>query len=248
MYSFDLFFDRRITRNYLATMCCGRNRNKNPDDKKSNSDSAVSRDSSQPRLEKTPSSSGRKLLNATASSKRRFATLTTMSEDRKGTPKEDVDRAMLKFLDETLKKGVDGLLKEYEKIKPSSKLSAEACKKNPDKNRYNNIPCYDDTRIVLKYQVPPETDYIHANRVNSKMAILPTDFICTQGPTEKTINDFWRMVWQERPSFIVMLCKVVENGKPKCAQYWPENVGDSKQYGTVKVTNTKVDQADRVGF
>jgi len=28
-----------------------------------------------------------------------------------------------------------------------------------------------------------------------------------------TVNDFWYMVWQEKPSAIVMVTKAVENGK-----------------------------------
>ena len=31
----------------------------------------------------------------------------------------------------------------------------------------------------------------------------------TQGPTETSIGDFWRMVWQERASCIVMVTRYV---------------------------------------
>ena len=34
--------------------------------------------------------------------------------------------------------------------------------------------------------------------------------------------DFWRMVWQENSSIIVMTTKEMERGKVKCAQYWPD--------------------------
>lgn len=44
-------------------------------------------------------------------------------------------------------------------------------------------------------------------------------------------------MWQEKPKYIVMLCRLFENKKPKCAPYWPENKGDTKVYGTVTVTN-----------
>lgn len=36
-----------------------------------------------------------------------------------------------------------------------------------------------------------------------------------------------------------MLCNVTEGGKPKCAQYYPMNLGEAKVYGTITVTNKK---------
>ncbi|VDK33195.1 unnamed protein product [Anisakis simplex] len=56
---------------------------------------------------------------------------------------------------------------------------------------------------------------------------------------DATINDFWRMVWQEKPKSIIMLCKLVEGGKPKCAKYFPEKHGETKQFGKVTVQNVK---------
>ena len=53
-------------------------------------------------------------------------------------------------------------------------------------NRYNDIICIDSTRIVLTQNVPPETDYIHANLI--KMENVDRQFIATQGPLENTIG------------------------------------------------------------
>lgn len=33
------------------------------------------------------------------------------------------------------------------------------------------------------------------------------------GPKNNSLEDFWRMIWQENIRFIVMLTNVVENGK-----------------------------------
>ena len=38
-------------------------------------------------------------------------------------------------------------------------------------------------------------------------------YIATQGPLSGTIEDFWRLVWEQRCSTIVMLSHLVEGGK-----------------------------------
>ena len=40
--------------------------------------------------------------------------------------------------------------------------------------------------------------------------IKPKAYIVTQGPMETTIGDFWRMVWQERASCIVMVTRTFD--------------------------------------
>ena len=47
--------------------------------------------------------------------------------------------------------------------------------------------------------------------------------ICV-GPMKKTLVDFWRLVWQERPQVIVMVTNLKEGSKNKCEQYWPKSL------------------------
>ena len=45
----------------------------------------------------------------------------------------------------------------------------------------------------------------------------PKAYIVTQGPTETSIGDFWRMVWQERASCIVMVTRTFDFIRVSCA-------------------------------
>ena len=51
---------------------------------------------------------------------------------------------------------------------------------------------------------------------------MPKDFsfIATQGPLDTTIDDFLHMVHQYKINLIIMLCKLEENKKTKCSNYW----------------------------
>jgi len=66
------------------------------------------------------------------------------------------------------------------------------------------------------------SDYINASFVKGDLLCGET-YICTQGPLQNTINDFWRMVWEQDCNVIVMLTKEIENLKVKCARYWPDS-------------------------
>ncbi|KHN87936.1 Receptor-type tyrosine-protein phosphatase T [Toxocara canis] len=148
---------------------------------------------------------------------------TSTERPAKNRKKSKADNALEKFALATVSKKIDGLKAEFASLKAFTpqKTDQTAFAANKGRNRYNNVPCYDATRVVLKFGVPPEVDYIHANYVKTTLCELENKYICTQGPMDATVNDFWRMVWQEKPRSIIMLCKLVEGGKPKCAQYFP---------------------------
>lgn len=48
------------------------------------------------------------------------------------------------------------------------------------------------------------------------------------------------MVHQEQITTIIMLCKTIEDGKPKCFQYWPAVNGENRTYGCMFVMNKRV--------
>ncbi|XP_072173083.1 receptor-type tyrosine-protein phosphatase epsilon-like [Diadema setosum] len=105
---------------------------------------------------------------------------------------------------------------------------------NKPKNRYRNILPYNNTRVVLeKIDGDPYSDYINASYIDS--FDREKAYICTQGPKNNTISDFWRMVWQEKIRVIAMVTNLEEGLKKKCECYWPsgDKVG---KYGDVTVS------------
>lgn len=114
-------------------------------------------------------------------------------------------------------------------------------KENSNKNRYPDIKAYDQTRVRLSERTTngftSGSDYINANFVLGYKE--RKKFICAQGPMDSTINDFWRMIWEQHLEIIVMLTNLEEYNKAKCAKYWPEQVNDVTKFGEITVTFTR---------
>uniref|UniRef100_A0A3Q4GYB3 protein-tyrosine-phosphatase n=1 Tax=Neolamprologus brichardi TaxID=32507 RepID=A0A3Q4GYB3_NEOBR len=105
---------------------------------------------------------------------------------------------------------------------------------NKTKNRFNNVLPYDWCRVKLTTSDPDGiSDYINANYMPGYSS--NREYIATQGPLPSTVNDFWRMIWEQRVKRIVMVTNCIEGGRTKCEQYWPT---DSKSclYGELLVT------------
>ncbi|VDN55054.1 unnamed protein product [Dracunculus medinensis] len=155
------------------------------------------------------------------------------------TPVESMSR----FIKEMKHKGMAGLSSEYHRIDNSDSLSGtcKAFTSNMSKNRYSDVLCLDETRVQLKFGPNSAGDYIHANHV--VFPELQNKFICTQGPLHSTIDDFWRMVFQERAETILMLCRPSEDGKAKCALYWPES-GEKLKLNSVIIENIGEEKTD----
>ncbi|XP_052818032.1 multiple epidermal growth factor-like domains protein 10 [Mya arenaria] len=113
-------------------------------------------------------------------------------------------------------------------------------KENISKNRYKGIYPYDDSRV--KVRGSGGSDYINASFVDGYKK--PKQYIATLGPTSQQLGNFslfWKMIWQQRVEKIVMLTNLIEQGSPKCEQYWP-NPGTTKKYGDIKVESCSEDE------
>lgn len=113
---------------------------------------------------------------------------------------------------------------------------------------------------------PPKKghDYVNANYIDGWQRTRA--YIGTQGPLPPTFDGFWRMVWEQRVSIVVMITNLVERGRvststilrtsnlyvfsyltlsvfsclqKKCDMYWPKK--GSETYGYIQVTLLRED-------
>lgn len=170
----------------------------------------------------SPSSRRDKSMEESASETKDSISLADDEDQRESYRKLFKDFAM-----ESQKLTLEDFKQEFSELPgdpPSEQCMAFNHGSNSKKNRYYNIPCLDSSRIRLSFmsnKAVPSSDYIHANHIRSPN--LKRGYILTQGPKKETIGDFWRMVWQERSSAIVMLCQFVETNREKCCEYFPRN-------------------------
>ncbi|KAK2542003.1 hypothetical protein Q9966_003825 [Columba livia] len=83
---------------------------------------------------------------------------------------------------------------------------------NKFKNRLVNIMPYETTRVCLQPIRGVEgSDYINASFIDGYRQ--QKAYIATQGPLAETTEDFWRMLWENNSTIVVMLTKLREMGR-----------------------------------
>ncbi|XP_052804951.1 hemicentin-1-like isoform X2 [Mya arenaria] len=131
------------------------------------------------------------------------------------------------------------LFKEFYSLQMGLKYDTKHAlkKNNVAKNRYRSVYPYDASRVVLPFlRGDLESDFINASYIDGYCK--PRKYIAAQGPLENTISDTWRMIYSEDVKVIVMVTNLIETGKRKCFQYWPD---DRATYGEC---NVKLDQVE----
>ncbi|ESO86619.1 hypothetical protein LOTGIDRAFT_128794, partial [Lottia gigantea] len=123
---------------------------------------------------------------------------------------------------------------EYESIEPGQQFTWDNSnlEVNKPKNRYANVIAYDHSRVILQpIDGVPGSDYINGNYMDGYRK--QNAYIATQGPLPETFGDFWRMVWEQRCTTVVMMTKLEERSRIKCDQYWPSR--GTETYGLMHI-------------
>ncbi|CAH0389236.1 unnamed protein product [Bemisia tabaci] len=115
------------------------------------------------------------------------------------------------------------------------------------KNRYANVIPLPETRVhLLNTKTGGCSDYINANYVKGPKR-EERFYIACQAPLQSTIEDFWRMVWEQQSKVILMLTDFFENGVEKCANYLPpsEVIDCNRVFGDFQVTLKKRENREK---
>lgn len=108
---------------------------------------------------------------------------------------------------------------------------------NIHKNRYRDVlPLGFNGNVPTRVRLQPilgveGSEYINANYID----IRDKRYIACQAPIPHTFADFWRMVWEQEVTVIVMLTSLVECDRVKAHAYWPA-VDKTHRFGALAVT------------
>ena len=98
------------------------------------------------------------------------------------------------------------------------------------RNRWTTARPYANNRVHLRNS---SYDYINASPID----VGNLKFIATQNPT--SVDDFWRMTWDENVNSIIMLMPVNGNGKDRCAKYYPRDINDVIRTRDFRITQVE---------
>ncbi|XP_059168903.1 receptor-type tyrosine-protein phosphatase alpha-like [Physella acuta] len=131
-------------------------------------------------------------------------------------------------------------IEEFKKIPPPQNVTMldGQSEENKHKNRYKNICAYDHSRVHLEINTRKnEGDYINASYIEGYNN--EEKFIASQGPNDVVVNDFVRMLWEQKVDKVVMLTNLIEEGMVKSVKYWSDK--GKATFGDIKVELLSID-------
>lgn len=156
----------------------------------------------------------------------------------KDEPERASNDERCKVLEQHMEKGE--VLKEYEKIlkRPRGEYTIAQLPESGDRNRFQDVLPYDDTRVELVPTKENNTGYINASHIRMTVGGQEWNYIASQGPLQHTCQDFWQMVWEQGVSIIAMVTAEEESGREKSFRYWPRlgSRHNTVTYGRFKIT------------
>ncbi|XGW30376.1 hypothetical protein V3C99_009393 [Haemonchus contortus] len=130
---------------------------------------------------------------------------------------------------------------EQEALRNDPEFSAKCASESVHvmRNRYRDILPYDRNRVALSQSDDNSNGYINASFISLTKGRMR--FIAAQAPLPATLEEWWKMVDEQKVVLIVMLCKLVEMNKVKCERYWPAEIGQSLLFGCYEITLDEVE-------
>ncbi|KAB0800351.1 hypothetical protein PPYR_06091 [Photinus pyralis] len=132
----------------------------------------------------------------------------------------------------------EAIAAEFEEVPQVTAQTNELPEGCETKNRYANVIPLPETRVFLT----PVEGYINSDYINANYVTGPKStknyYIACQAPMQNTVEDFWRMVWEQQSKVILMLTHLFENGGEKCVDYLPpsEVLDCHRLFGDFQIT------------
>uniref|UniRef100_A0A672SUB0 Tyrosine-protein phosphatase non-receptor type n=1 Tax=Sinocyclocheilus grahami TaxID=75366 RepID=A0A672SUB0_SINGR len=162
-----------------------------------------------------------------------------LPDEGKDDPENASNDERCKVLEQRMEQGM--VFTEYEHVpkkRPNCECTIAQMPENSDRNRFQDVLPYDDTRVELVPTKENNTGYINASHIRVTVRGKEWSYIASQGPLSSTCQDFWQMVWEQGVAIIAMVTAEEEGGREKSFRYWPRlgSRHNTVTYGRFKIT------------
>ena len=133
---------------------------------------------------------------------------------------------------------------EYQSLphNPHRKATDEIARRHKKLNRFPHLLPYDHSLVQLKPDRNSNNTYINASFIPGYKKVPA--YIAAQSPfNDRTVLDFWRLIYQRSIKTVVMITNIVEDEIVKCTQYWPDEAKASYGIFLLELTDI-VEYAD----